>query len=583
MHLKKLSCLILKSVRRYFRMHLHLYIFKKLTYLSSFKSTAKLEANADFYWDKFYKFHANRFFNDRHWFSAEFPALLTAKAVLEVGCGVGNTIFPLLEINPTAHVYACDFAATAINIVHQHPVYETSDRVTAFVANLIHDDMLKNVPRGIVDACTMIFVLSAISPEAMPTAVANVKQTLLRQPGGSTGSGQILFRDYAAGDLAQERLQRDYKQQRIGEGFYMRGDGTRAYYFTEDFVLDLFKQQGFRCDSLLMKDMVKVNRSTGVKMGRKFLHGVFTLIEEEGKDGGDDGESSGEKAAWSPFKSSKQEESLAVRPQSRENEDEAEEIGRIENELEVIELGNGNKMAMTLKIESYDHHHCSQQQNSCASKILAEVVLRCPELFHDINLVQIRCGGRGGNNNNCSGDGMSGTSSISFEGLPLLAALRWCRRALAIDHRREALEIFRRNAIRNGWQFAYEKLRVAIEPPRSSVSGDGGSEESSWAAAAFQGPIGCALACIDSQDFLITVQEVLNSTARILPKGKGGFLLLIGPKEIFKSSHEGSGDGGVVAMAAQGGFELASESPAELVKAIQDVDLAGNSVMLFSV
>ncbi|KAL4548531.1 hypothetical protein Ndes2526B_g01096 [Nannochloris sp. 'desiccata'] len=227
---------------------------------------ANLEANAGFYWDKFYKFHADRFFNDRHWFSAEFPALLTASSILEVGCG-----------------------ATAINIVHQHPLYKSSNRVTAFVADLIKDDMLNNVPRAIVDACTMIFVLSAISPEAMPAAVANVKQTLRRcrnrgigtGSGNPRGGGQILFRDYAAGDLAQERLQLEYKQQRIGEGFYMRGDGTRAYYFTENFVLELFKQQGFHCDSLEVKDMVKVNRSTGVTMGRKFLHGVFTLPEQE--------------------------------------------------------------------------------------------------------------------------------------------------------------------------------------------------------------------------------------------------------------------------------------------------------------
>lgn len=36
--------------------------------------------------------------------------------------------------------------------------------------------------------------------------------------------GHVLFRDYATGDLAQERL--TCKDQMISENFYVRGDGT---------------------------------------------------------------------------------------------------------------------------------------------------------------------------------------------------------------------------------------------------------------------------------------------------------------------------------------------------------------------
>ncbi len=546
---------------------------------------AKLEAKADFYWDKFYKFHADRFFNDRHWFTAEFPALLTASTVLEVGCGVGNTIFPLLVINPTAHVYACDFAATAIKIVHQHPEYTTSKRVTAFVADLINDDMLLNVPRGVVDACTMIFVLSAISPEAMPAAVANVKQTLLQSSGGSSngGGGKILFRDYADGDLAQERLQRDYKQQRIGEGFYMRGDGTRAYYFTKEFVIDLFEQQGFLCDSLILKDMVKVNRSTGITMGRKFLHGVFTLVEgpEEERNSSNGGD--GNHGAWIPFNKRVSKDSF-TRSTSSNIEECSEEITTLENEeikiqlnsdedsvkVKVVEIWGGasdkNKKKITLHLEKYN----LESTNNCASKVLAEVILRCPDTFHDTNIVQVRCGGGG--------------SSSGFSGLPLFGALRWCRRALAIDHRREAVEIFRRNAVKNGWQFSYEKLRVAIEPPseeeeeEEGKSGDGG--KSSWAAAAFTGPIHGVLACIESQDSLIMVEEVLLSAVKVLPKKNNGFILLIGPTE--KVVDGGGNGGGAAVEVAASKFNLqVSELPAEMVKSIENVDLVGNSVVMY--
>jgi methyltransferase-like protein 6 len=45
------------------------------------------------------------------------------------------------------------------------------------------------------------------------------------------GSGRVLFRDYAEGDLAQERLQDSKGVRHIRGNFYARGDGTCCYYF----------------------------------------------------------------------------------------------------------------------------------------------------------------------------------------------------------------------------------------------------------------------------------------------------------------------------------------------------------------
>lgn len=58
-------------------------------------------------------------------------------------------------------------------------------------------------------------------------ALQNIARTL------KVGTGRVLVRDYAEGDLAQARLAKVSRQQQLAENFYVRGDGTRAYYFSE--------------------------------------------------------------------------------------------------------------------------------------------------------------------------------------------------------------------------------------------------------------------------------------------------------------------------------------------------------------
>ena len=85
----------------------------------------KLEKEAMKNWDLFYKRNSTHFFKDRHWITREFPALLcalsdvnrTRSVLLEVGCGVGNTVFPLLDENPALFVHACDFSPRAVDLV----------------------------------------------------------------------------------------------------------------------------------------------------------------------------------------------------------------------------------------------------------------------------------------------------------------------------------------------------------------------------------------------------------------------------------------------------------------------------------
>jgi SAM-dependent methyltransferase len=108
--------------------------------------------------------------------------------VLEIGCGAGNTVFPVLAVNPdpALFVYACDFAPTAVDIVRSSPAYEPV-RCHAFVCNLAHDQF--DLPDESLDLVILIFVLSALHPDELLSAVKKIARVL--KPGG-----KILMRDY---------------------------------------------------------------------------------------------------------------------------------------------------------------------------------------------------------------------------------------------------------------------------------------------------------------------------------------------------------------------------------------------------
>ncbi|KAK9843966.1 hypothetical protein WJX81_000623 [Elliptochloris bilobata] len=202
--------------------------------------------------------------------------------MLEVGCGAGNTVFPLLEANPRAFVYACDFSPRAVRLVRANQAYGHG-RAAAFVADITQPHALAgDVPDGMVDVCTLIFVLSAIAPEKMPQAVRNLAIAL------RPGRGRVLVRDYARGDLAQDRLGSGRHPQRLAGDFFVRGDGTRAFYFTEAGLRELFEAEGFRCDDVRVRATRIENRARGLAMDRRWVQAAFTLGKAGAQAGGMD-------------------------------------------------------------------------------------------------------------------------------------------------------------------------------------------------------------------------------------------------------------------------------------------------------
>ncbi|TKY89113.1 hypothetical protein EX895_001644 [Sporisorium graminicola] len=195
------------------------------------------------YWDVFYSSHENRFFKDRKWLHLEFPELVEAtlpdagdKTVLEVGCGAGNTVFPLLEINqnPSLQIHACDYSKEAVSVVRSNPLYAAPPAGARCSASVWDLSSPHTLPEGLepqsVDVIVLIFVFSALHPREWTQAVHNIKHLL--KP-----SGIVLFRDYGRYDLPQLRFK---KRRMLEDNFYLRGDGTRVYFFEPEQLFDIF-------------------------------------------------------------------------------------------------------------------------------------------------------------------------------------------------------------------------------------------------------------------------------------------------------------------------------------------------------
>jgi len=254
----------------------------------------RYEAEADQFWDKFYSIHQNRFFKDRHWLFTEFPELGKAfpeeeqndaaaitspdktesvcesdfpgqtatTRIFEVGCGVGNTVMPILRTNndPALFVYGGDLSETAINIIKDSAEY-SDGRCHAFVCDVTDTDTPLPFPDDSLDVIILIFVLSAISPDKFQSTISRLARHL--KPGG-----KILFRDYGRYDLAQLRF-KDGKC--ISDNFYVRGDGTRVYFFTQDELNSLFTSVGLIEDQNIVDRRLQVNRGKQQKMYRVWL------------------------------------------------------------------------------------------------------------------------------------------------------------------------------------------------------------------------------------------------------------------------------------------------------------------------
>ncbi|XP_077223276.1 methyltransferase family protein isoform X2 [Tasmannia lanceolata] len=250
-------------------------------------------------------------FQERRYLLKEFPELLCCgefSKVLEVGCGNGSTVLPILRGKQSIVVYACDCSTEALKRARQmidnadegsvkhrfHPFF-CDFSVNGFPNRLIcsscrkgsltkPSDCLPDVKGsedagldelssfegdqcciGGVNFVTLIFTLSAIPFQQMPFVIAECLSVL--RPGGL-----LLFRDYGLYDMTMLRFQLN---KRVGFREYVRSDGTRSYFFSLDTSRDLFLSAGFIELELEYCCVKSVNRRNGKKMQRVWVHGKF--------------------------------------------------------------------------------------------------------------------------------------------------------------------------------------------------------------------------------------------------------------------------------------------------------------------
>lgn len=235
----------------------------------------KLAINAapEKYWDKFYLRNQDNFFKNRKWLTHEFPEVEEClhadageKRIMEIGCGVGNSISPLIEnnSNPLLHIYGLDFSPRAVNMVRGKFQEVPIGRVSAHLWDVTSENLPPVISPASIDIVLLVFVFSALDPSQWEKALQSLHKMI--RPGG-----YVLFRDYGRYDLAQLRFP---KARWLEENFYCRGEGTRVYFFEKTELSDLFAKW-FEVDTVGEDRRMLVNRKRRLRMYRCWLQARF--------------------------------------------------------------------------------------------------------------------------------------------------------------------------------------------------------------------------------------------------------------------------------------------------------------------
>jgi len=239
--------------------------------LANHAETAVLQQEC---WENFFQTHkTDKFFKPRRYLIEEFPELkrsengdeevLETKTILEVGCGYGCSILPILSENPSLRAFAGDFSPHAIHLLQVNPLYDPV-RCHAWVFDAVNDPLCPEVVgEDSLDFALAVFMLSALPPHQHAGVVAKIHQALKPE-------ALFLFRDYGLYDLTQVR-----STKKLAPNLHRREDGTLAYFFSIEYVEQLFNDNGFLTVENEYCTIECRNRRKNLILKRVFIHGKF--------------------------------------------------------------------------------------------------------------------------------------------------------------------------------------------------------------------------------------------------------------------------------------------------------------------
>ena len=192
---------------------------------------------------------------------------------MEVGSGVGNSLFPMMESHPDKFFYAFDCSNRAIELLKEQERY-SEHKAHAFVCDITREDISESdVKDGSLDFATMIFMLSAVAPEQMDDVLQKINRKLKI-------GGAVLFRDYGVYDMTQMRFYAKKTLNKLGENFYRRSDGTFTYFFSLEVLADLFTRNGFEVAQNTFDTRVLSNRKRKLRMYRVWAQCKFVKVRD---------------------------------------------------------------------------------------------------------------------------------------------------------------------------------------------------------------------------------------------------------------------------------------------------------------
>lgn len=246
---------------------------------SVFPDHAIEETSAD--WNAFYSSHrTGEVYKPRRFLYNEFKKYFNEliessryDTIMEVGCGHGSSIYPLMDVLPSSMRYiATDYSENAIHIFKSHKQYNESV-IASYVWDICSEyngciDVKQQQPYVIV----CVFCLSAVDPVHHVQCLSNMAMLL-------PTNGCLLFRDYGYLDLTMLR-----HKNRIGDRLYRRdNDNTLAYYFTTDYIREIVSSAALvnvlTIEEISYATIINRNRKTGIEMKRVFLHGMLSTFK----------------------------------------------------------------------------------------------------------------------------------------------------------------------------------------------------------------------------------------------------------------------------------------------------------------